>query len=192
MALHAEILPSVVVALVGPAGSGKSTVAHVLKDQYNFQAVAFAEPLKEGCKHLFNLSEAQLKNHVLKEMEDSRWNLSPRQIFQQMGDLMKKNFGDDFFIQTTISNINEYAFQNIDVVVEDCRFEKEYIMLKEKYECICVRVVRPDNPFATKHSEHCSEQEHAKFDCDIEIVNDGTTLDLQNKVSNLLLDLIHS
>lgn len=49
-----------ILGISGVAGSGKDTFADILVNQYNFQKLAFADPIKEFCKKVYAFSNEQL------------------------------------------------------------------------------------------------------------------------------------
>lgn len=75
-----------VIGIVGPAGSGKSSVAGYMRDAYGAKLYAFARPLKEMCRAAFDLSEAQVwGTQAEKEAIDPRYGVSARWILQRVG-----------------------------------------------------------------------------------------------------------
>lgn len=81
-----------IVATLGEAGSGKSTLVNLLRDRFVAAGdnvvvhhYAFAGPLKRGCQHFFGLSDEQLYTDVGKETVDPRYGVTPRRILQAVG-----------------------------------------------------------------------------------------------------------
>ena len=66
-----------IIGLGFKARSGKDTVADYLIENYGFKRLAFADALKEGCRHIFELNDEQLYGE-LKEVEDDYWGVTPR------------------------------------------------------------------------------------------------------------------
>lgn len=62
------------IGMTGRAGSGKNTVASMLRDatQDRFKEIAFAEPLKEFCKVVFDWTDSHVYGH-LKDTQDFRY-----------------------------------------------------------------------------------------------------------------------
>ena len=82
-----------IIGFLGNKGSGKDTAGNYLVKHHNYKRYAFADPIKEIARHLFNLDDTQLYGDK-KDMIDERWNLTPRTIFQRLG----TEFGHSLFI----------------------------------------------------------------------------------------------
>ena len=182
---------ALVVALVGEAGAGKDSIADVLTQKFDFERLAFASPLKKACKEVFGLTDKQLHDRDEKEKIDKFWHKSPRELFQQVGTLMKQ-VDEDVWLNSLLRHADALVANKKDVVVTDCRYKNEEQALRDQYNAIIVRVVRPDNTAGTTHSEHTSETEQHSIDADFTVCNDSSLEDLQRKVSTLLLEIIDS
>ena len=73
------------IGVIGTKNSGKDTLGSYLVENHGYTRYAFGDPVKQICKHLFSLSDAQLNDRKLKEAVDERWNISPRVMFQKIG-----------------------------------------------------------------------------------------------------------
>ena len=73
------------IGIIGSKQSGKDTAGTYLINEHGFTRYAFGDPVKKICQTLFDLSEEQLSNHILKEKIDPRWGISPREMFQRIG-----------------------------------------------------------------------------------------------------------
>lgn len=120
-----------VVALLGEAGSGKSTVARFLERTYGFTRLSLATPLKEITRRAFELTHEQVYGDLrAKEAVDPRYNVSPRWLLQRLGtEGMRAVLGEDFFLDHLFKTI----FMNGDgnYVIEDLRFPNEAQRLHE-------------------------------------------------------------
>jgi len=182
--------------LTGKKFSGKSTVANYIKTKYkNTVEVAFADPLKKICQELFLLDDNQLYNQDFKEKIDSRWNVSPRDLFQNIGDMFRNN------LQKLLPNIKlEHGLvftENIhyrvlqllnsstppDVIIfSDGRLEDEHNYFKQNYkDGISIRIVRPN---INNYDSHISE--NGTFKTDITIINDNTLTNLFKQIDTIL------
>lgn len=116
---------TVIVALMGPAGSGKSSVGQYLVEHYGAKSYSFATPLKEMVKRAFDLTNEQVYGtQEQKEAIDPRYNHSARWLLQRIGtEGCRKTFGDDFWTKQTLEQIRRDAPDL--AVIEDCRFVNE-------------------------------------------------------------------
>ena len=71
-----------IIAFAGRAKAGKDLAGKYLIEHYKFLHYYFAKPLKEGCKHLFQLTDEQIAN---KETVIEPWGISPRIMYQRVG-----------------------------------------------------------------------------------------------------------
>ena len=187
--LHKTHTMALVVALVGEAGAGKDSIADVLTQKFDFERLAFASPLKKACKEVFGLTDKQLHDRDEKEKIDKFWHKSPRELFQQVGTLMKQ-VDEDVWLNSLLRHADALVANKKDVVVTDCRYKNEEQALRDQYNAIIVRVIRADNTAGTAHCEHTSETEQHNIRADFTVCNDGTLQDLQLKVSALMLEII--
>ena len=81
----------------GKKGSGKSYFADYLVNNKLFIKLSFASPLKEITKILFNLSDEDVKDPIKKELINPKFNASPRELMQWLGnDIMREEFNKKF------------------------------------------------------------------------------------------------
>ncbi len=76
------------VTFSGFSGCGKDTAAEFLIQQYGFVKIAIANPLKRLVQSKYNLTDEQLWGN-LRNAKDIRYSKSPRQIYQEEGDLLR-------------------------------------------------------------------------------------------------------
>ena len=69
----------IIIGLLGKKRSGKDTSGNYLIEKYNFVKYAFADPVKEICRILFDFSDEQLFGNK-KEGVDFRWYLTPEML----------------------------------------------------------------------------------------------------------------
>jgi hypothetical protein len=118
-----------VIALCGPAGSGKSTVANYLVERYGAQRYGFATPLKEMVKRALDFTDEQVYGtQEQKEAIDPRYGHSPRWFLQHIGtEGCRAVFGQDFWPKMCLDTI---VRQNQSIaVIEDMRFVNESEMV---------------------------------------------------------------
>lgn len=172
-----------IIGITGKAGSGKNLCSEIIEKQLkSVESLAFAEPLKEAAKILFNFNDNQLHNLKEKEEIDTRWDKSPRQIFQWLGGLLRKDIDKNFFIEHMKQRIeNSYAHF---IVVTDVRFLNELELIKSMGGKV-IKIVRP-NAKTTEYSDDVSEKGIDDELVDVLIINDGTVEDLSDKIKEIL------
>lgn len=178
------------VKIIGIAGKrmvGKTTFAelylesHININQHIYMR-AFADPLKETCKILFNLSNDQLNNQLYKEIEDERWNKTPRKIMQWLGtDIMRKQFREDFWIYNWLVWYNSKKWNNDDIIlIPDVRFQNEIEFIHNILNGKIILIKRSIN--MTNIDEHLSEKCEL-HDYDLEFDN-NSSLDYLRKFAS--------
>lgn len=177
------------IGILGYKFSGKDTTADHLVKNYNFKKIAFAQPLKDACRILFNFDEDQLYGNK-KEVIDQRWNVTPRTVFQYIGTEMFRNgineiipdIGNNFWVNLAILNykniIKDDKEQN--VVISDVRFNNEVDAI-HKEGGIIIKITRLN---LVSNDTHSSENiNDIKYD--YEIINDGTLENLYEKIDGI-------
>jgi hypothetical protein len=155
-----------VIALAGPAGSGKSTVANYLRDAHGAQVFSFASSLKALARELFEFSDAQLYGtQAEKEAVDPRYGFSPRTAYQRLN-AAKKYLGDDVYARALVTSLRKAEAAGVKlVVVDDLRFIIEADALRAAFDCevwVCQNLGRE----TLAGSTHPSETEWAKIPLD--------------------------
>ena len=180
-----------IIAICGAKRSGKDVLADYLVKKYNYERLAFADPLKLTVKNLFNFDDDQLgigedKGTDKKDIIDERWGITPRAALQFFGtEIMQEkiqellpNIKRNFFANTLKSHI-ENAEEGKKFVISDLRFIHEYDMLanisniahKDK---MIVRVIRPSKNRIREQEPHISEVEYTNIPYDIIMINNGS------------------
>ena len=133
----------VLIGIMGQKGSGKTTCANHLKDNYGFIEKSFADPLKRACQELFSLTDHQIYGtQQEKETPDKRWfNCTPRKMLQFVGtDLLRNNLekimpgiGVDIFVHAFKIWYEQEISKNpnINIVLSDVRFQNEVNLVQE-------------------------------------------------------------
>ena len=180
-----------IIAICGAKRSGKDVLADHLVKKYNYERLAFADPLKLAVKSLFNFDDDQVgigedEGTDKKDLIDERWGITPRAALQFFGtEVMQEkiqellpNIKRNFFANTLKSRI-ENAEEGKKFVISDLRFIHEYYMLatlsnianKDK---MIVRVIRPSNNRTKEQEPHISEVEYTNIPYDIIMINNGS------------------
>lgn len=164
-----------IIAICGLKRCGKDTLADYIVDKYGFVKVKIADPLKQICKNLFQLSEDQVETDA-KEVIDPRWGVAPRRLMQFVGTEMFQYklqellpaVGRHFWIQQMTTRHPDH-----NIVISDMRFLHEYEFLKATGdELIVVKIERNSSTY----DEHCSEKEWQDIPSDIVIQNNTTPI----------------
>ena len=178
------------ISVSGYAGSGKTTFARVLRDQYGFEIKSFAATLKDEATAFLDKHEVEYEpRHIYGTMKDKDeilrirverskpWGIeemwfwaffqsdnvliTPRQWLQFWGsEFRRTHFGEDYWTEQLVSQFD----LNGRYVVDDTRFRNEYAKLR-RLGAKMVRIDRWDAPA----SQHPSET-------DLDSVTDWDTL----------------
>lgn len=192
-----------IIAICGAKRSGKDVLADYLVKKYNYERLAFADPLKLTVKNLFNFDDDQLgigedKGTDKKDIIDERWGITPRAALQFFGtEIMQEkiqellpNIKRNFFANTLKNHI-ENAEEGKKFVISDLRFIHEYDMLanisniahKDK---MIVRVIRPSKNRIREQEPHISEVEYTNIPYDIIMINNGSIDEYINRFEKLI------
>lgn len=186
----------VIIGLIGDARVGKDTLATHLIQDHGFKRLAFADPIKQVAKALFQMTDEQC-NSGAKDVVDSRWNITPRQFFQQFGtDIMQRDIYKylpmlsvpprHFWSQRLVKELEADLASGISkFVITDIRFLHEYedlVELKTRLEANAsvsfktIKIVRNLQTTGT----HVSQTELQQLpDADILLYNNGTLVEYE-------------
>lgn len=156
-----------VLALLAKAGSGKTTVANYLRDEYGARVVSLATPLKRCAQKVLGFSDAQLWGTQEQKEAPAFINAagvqqSARQFLQLLGtEGLRQEFGYNIHLDALVRQIEELDAVSEDhhvYVVDDVRFPNEvsYLVEDESFIGACVKIVCTDLP-ANDNGGHGSE-----------------------------------
>jgi hypothetical protein len=186
-------------AIMGKAGSGKDTVADIFND-YNFQKVAFADPLKRYVMDVFDLSynqlwgPSQLRQEELIQYIGKEGPLTPRKILQHIGTEGFRELYEDVWVDYTIRQINKLK-NNKDlryrcdigvysclgqefgslkrpegIVISDMRFVNEFKKIKSVGGKI-IKIKRENSGLENEQAKHKSEMDQEFIpDSDFDVI----------------------
>lgn len=123
-----------ILLIAGKKGSGKDYIANFIAEKLNPDCVdifKFADVLKEHITDVTGHSREQidkLKDDSEYKIKIAGKNLTMREILQQFGDKLRKNFGNDIFINAMIRKID--ASDKDMILVPDFRLPLECYKLK--------------------------------------------------------------
>ncbi len=118
-----------IVGFSGKAGSGKTTLANFLQDEFGFVRMSFASPLKETVMKYFGLTEEDIKTK----------NPTARKILQGVGIMMREEVDKRYWIKQLEEKM---IYLDKNIVIDDVRFENEADFIKRSGG-ILIRIERP-------------------------------------------------
>ena len=163
-----------IIAFAGRANAGKDLAGKYLVEHYKFLHYYFAKPLKEGCKHLFQLTYHQIED---KEKVIEPWGISPRKIYQKIGTDICRSIDPNIWVKNAQMFIDINKHRNI--VITDCSFSNEALCVRNK-DGFVIHIERNNEPIA--ESKHASENSMVESDYDYNIENTETKEDLYKKI----------
>lgn len=175
---------TIIVAFNGDAGAGKDTAANHLVSSYGFVKINFADTLREVCKTVFGLTDAEMTDRHLKEQPLARWPFqSPRRIMQIVGTECFRTHFPGVWIEAFARKAAGYER----VVAADCRFidEAEYIHGRGGW---VVRIEGKETSADTAAQAHVSEQQSRMLPVDDYLRNDRDIPYLHAQVDRLMVD----
>lgn len=182
-----------IIALTGPKGSGKDTVADMIVDkyvnQYDVSTVAFADPIKKVVQHIFGLDDRtndeydQFKRTTLTfDMPRSRMAAAQgRHVVREIGMLMRGY--DERQFNDYVSGCFERDPNRL-WIVTDMRFDNEYTMLKQ-YGAKVIKIIRPQY----QYDGHITERAFDDHLVDSILMNDGSLEFLKTRVDIVMSQL---
>lgn len=180
-----------IIGFLGVKRSGKDTCGDYLIKNYGFKRYAFGDPVKEVCRNMFNLTDSQLYGEE-KEIVDTRWNITPREMFQRIGTKLGQYDFHDLFPESLLKprTLWIYLFKlwldknKIEkVVITDVRFKHEIECIEE----LGGEIILIERPNLKQIDNHISEKEHIESKGEfMKIVNDKDINDLYTKLDILM------
>jgi len=175
-----------IIGLSGYARSGKDTVAKTLINQYGFERIAFADPIRDMLVFVNPILENG--SRLNEELRDIGWeNLKlrseVRRLLQELGMAGREIMGNDIWI---ISALRKMDDPNQHYVITDVRFENEAHMIKQ----LNGQIWRIERESVGPINGHTSELDLNDFDFDRVIHNNSTLDSLELAVKTRMAMLI--
>ena len=179
--------------LCGYAGCGKDTAAQVLIDEYHFQRVAFADPIKQALLTLnpfVPTPDAKGFQRISEFSEGRDWAAvkeypEVRRLMQIIGTEVGRNLFDaDIWVKLAEAKLASTLSVG-DTVITDVRFPNEARLIK-KHGGLLIRI---DRPGFGAVNEHVSDRASENWTYDHHIENDGDVEALFEKMRGLLSTL---
>jgi len=186
-----------IIALTGAKGSGKDTVAGIIKSKYdNVATVAFADPIKNVIQHIFNLDPTNNDEYDRLKRSDfsvhssfkdteatTTWKHIPgRHVVREIGMLMR-SYNEKQFTEYVEDQFRQYPDKLW--VITDLRFDNEYTMLK-KWNAKIIKINRP----RYEYDGHITERGFDDHLVHKIILNDGSMEYLNTRVDVVMESLI--
>ncbi len=175
--------PFRVIGISGSAGSGKSTVAGLLKEDHGFAVIPMADPLKRVVSVLFDLRDnSLLDDQAFKASTEPLSGKTYRYILQTIGTEWGRTFIDkDIWVKLNESQVIEaYNLGYTGTVIPDVRFDNEASHLKSLGGRL-LHIERPGLEVDAGVKGHASETGINKSYIDTEIVNNKGVGDLKEQ-----------
>lgn len=183
-----------IIALTGPKGSGKDTVADLLVGYYQAQwktvrRLAFADPIKKVVQHIFELDPTSNSQYDIFKRSDVTYQLPGylshsvpgRHIVREIGMLMRE-YNDKQFNNYIEEQFKSVVYTNNNVfVITDLRFDNEYTMLRH-WGAKIVKVERPGYTY----DGHITERGFDGHLVDFTVDNSGSLTDLTLAIQQLI------
>lgn len=175
------------IALTGPKGSGKDTVARLITEQYDdVKTIAFADPIKKVINDLFELDpsnndqyDAFKRTHVTYQLPGYMSHaVYGRELVREIGMLMR-GYDDYQFNQYVVDRVNSES-ANL-WIVTDVRFNNEFQLMKSMMVPI-IQITRS----GCNYDGHVTERGFAPGTVDFTITNDGSLADLNTQTENIV------
>ncbi len=179
------------IGLLGRKRCGKDTLGSYMIEKYDYDRYAFADPIKDILKTMFDLSEHQLNYD--KEKIDERWGVSPRIILQKFGTEICRNNLENFIpnikldgdtLWVKLFKIFYEKNKDKDIVITDVRFIDEINAIKS-FGGKIVKLNRDNLEF----DGHSSEKDIDNYNPDLidyTIDNNYTYYDLYSQIDTFL------
>ena len=167
-----------IILIAGSARAGKDTVADIIVSKVDKVTILhYADLMKEILAETLGMS--------LEELEDRKNSglYAHRKYLQRFGMKMREVFGEDIWVNKLKQIIQHIPSDHL-IVIPDFRLPNEALD-----GATTIKVV---NPNIAKKDTHISENALSNFEFDIIVVNDGTLEQLEDKVKDILKELIVS
>ena len=175
------------IGLTGAAGSGKSAAAVGLAEKRDdWTRCRLAGPLKDML-HAMGLSWEELDGKLKETPHHLLCGQTPRFAMQTLGTEWGRDLiGQDLWLNVLKDRIKKNWAAGLSVVVDDVRFPNEVAAIRALGGMV-LGIERPDRDAShAQRDAHASEQSNASITVDHVIVNDGTILEMVEKIEAVL------
>lgn len=151
---------NIVVGVVGHRQHGKNTMGDYFVTR-GYNRLSFAGPIKDICKQYMGMTDDQL-NGSAKEAIDNRWQMTPLDAMQRIGNMFRREISPDFWTRAM-------RIDGPRTIICDVQFPDEVEMIKKRGGII-VKIVRPGMLSNDSINAHLT------------IINDGTLDEFKQKI----------
>jgi hypothetical protein len=174
-----------IIALVGNAGAGKSTVAEYLTKVHGYQVVKFAGPLKTMLRSI-GLTDDEIEGSKKEQPCAMLCGKTPRHAMVTLGtewgrDLIGPEFWAGLWEEEACAHLNSGQR----VVVDDCRFPNELAAVRRRRGAVW-RIVRPEHAGSSLPGHRSEGALSGHYDSMLEFINDSDVTTLHLKVFDAL------
>ena len=175
-----------VIAIIGPAGSGKTMIAKHLAVKHHYVRVRFAEVLKGMLREL-GLSYEEVDG----SLKDSPCSLllgkTPRHAMQTLGtEWGRQLIHPSLWVHIWKGRVTQQLALGHRVVCDDCRYENEGLMVRSFQMAEVWRVKRNSEIDWPEDTKHSSEKGFNLIQVDRVFMNYARLEDLYNNVDEAL------
>lgn len=180
---------SIVIAFAGKAGSGKSTIAGLVRDALVMRhdlvmpVVSFADPLKDMVRVLFayaNVQECQKNEQFL--FTDKTY----RYILQTLGTDWARTLVDKDFWSKLVEE--RYTKNGKNIIIDDLRFGNECGFIKSQELGLTFYIQRDQNVIDFNADLHISENDLQPEDCEYVINNNRQLYEAVDDIVKIVVE----
>jgi len=170
------------IGIAGAAGSGKTTLAEGLADEYFITIHGLADPIKRALETMFGLDSRIWDDRVAKEEPIPEIGRSPRYLAQTLGtEWGRELVHPELWIK--IADVKHQQHKSL--IIPDVRFQNEAEWIRNNSGAI-LYITRPGQEIISENG-HSSEAGFDKSLITNRIVNDGSIQDLITKGKESLI-----